>query len=126
MAMQVTEIRILLVEDNPMDAELIGTWLGNAPHPHFVIDHVTNLAEALERLSAQAHDVVLVDLDLPDSSGIDTVVQVERRIPETPLIVLTATDDDSLAMEAIQAGAQDYLVKGQGDANLYGCDCGNR
>ncbi len=62
--------------------------------------------------------MVLLDLSLPDSEGLDSIVRVHEKVPEIPIVILTGQDDEQLALKAVRAGAQDYLVKGQGDGNL--------
>ena len=106
-------IRVLLVEDNPGDARLIQEFLFEANRGSFEIEVAGKLFEALEALSARTFNVVLLDLSLPDSSGLDTLTRTNADAPQVPIIVLTGLDDDMLAIEAVRRGAQDYLVKGQ-------------
>lgn len=111
-----TPIRILLIEDNPGDARLIQEILREGDLP-FELHHVVRLADAVGPL-AHGVDVVLLDLSLPDAHGLDTVKRMLGVAPELPIIVLTGLDDENLAVQAVQAGAQDYLVKGQVDAGV--------
>lgn len=104
-------VRVLLVEDNPGDARLIRELLCQTNRP-CVVDHVTNLAGALNDLNDRPADVVLLDLSLPDARGIDAVRELHRAHANTPIVVLTGQDDEQLGIAAVQAGAQDYLVKG--------------
>jgi signal transduction histidine kinase len=107
-------IRILLVEDNPGDARLLRETLRDGCVWPYDVEHVDRLGPALERLqSGDAADVVLLDLSLPDAHGLDTVRRTLEAAPEVPIIVLTGLSDDALALEAVHAGAQDYLVKGE-------------
>src|ERR671933_1348950 len=107
-------IRILLVEDNPGDARLVEILLSEVNAPRFFITHAEHLSEALQRLEGQSFDVILLDLSLPDSSGLETVSRTRGAAPRTPLVVLSGQDDEEVALRALQRGAQDYLVKGRG------------
>jgi PAS domain S-box-containing protein len=114
-----TEVRpILLVEDNPADVRIIQTVL--TPHSvHYPVVHVERLSEALTRLAQQEFAVVLLDLSLPDSTGLDTIGAVQSQTPQVPIIVLTGLDDEEVGIKAVQEGAQDYLVKGQIVASAF-------
>ena len=101
---------ILLVEDNPGDAYLIREILRSIPAAD--ITSAENLEAALDHLERHAVDIILLDLSLPDSQGLDTVRRVVAQMPMLPIIVLTGLDDDILALDALKAGAQDYIVKG--------------
>ena len=111
-------LRILLVEDNPDDAELLRESLSEVASPHFELTHVPRLADALERLGGERFDAVLSDLGLPDSQGLATFARLQARAPDVPIVVLTGLDDETVAVRAVQDGAQDYLVKGQLSAGL--------
>ncbi|MEZ5889639.1 MAG: response regulator [Xanthobacteraceae bacterium] len=103
---------LLLVEDNPADAELVIEMLDTSPHPaEYEILHVQRLADAEDLLHSKQVDVVLLDLRLPDASGLDCVKAILSIIPELPIVVLTGMDDENLALACIDAGAQDYLNK---------------
>jgi len=116
---QVAEIRVLLVEDNPGDARLVEILLSeDDAFGRFGITPAERLDEALEHLDDSTFDVILLDLSLPDSSGLETVEVVRTRVPLTPLVVLTGRDDEETALRALQSGAEDYLVKGRGDSEL--------
>jgi two-component system cell cycle response regulator len=115
--MEFVPIRILLVEDNPADARLMVEILTDARAGEVGLQHVDRISAALKRLSEQKFDVVLLDLSLPDGSGIGTVERICAANPHMPVIVLTGLEDDALALAAVQAGAQDYLVKGQVDGD---------
>lgn len=105
-----TPITVLLIEDNPGDVALIRSMLGRQP---FALESVSRLADGLDRLDQGDIDFALVDLSLPDSEGLDTLTRVREHAPTLPVVVLTGTDDEALGLEAVQKGAQDYLVKGQ-------------
>ncbi len=104
--------KVLLVEDNPGDAEIVMNLL-EAPEKwfDFHIRNVASLAEAEQAMRAESFDVVLLDLRLPDSTGVDSVKSVLAIDPAIPIVILTGMDDDALAMACINAGAQDYIGK---------------
>ena len=104
--------RILLVEDNPGDARMIRELLRELPDAA-PVEHVTDLAAALEAIGATEHRLVLTDLGLPDSDGLATAIAVIAAAPSLPVVVLTGTDDERLALDALKAGAQDFLIKGE-------------
>ena len=106
-------IKVLLIEDNPDDAELIRRKLVRSANEQFTVTTVTRLKEGLENLARDGADLVLSDLGLPDSHGLDTVTKLLCQASRTPLVVLSGFDDEALAIKAVQLGAQDYLVKGQ-------------
>ncbi len=107
--------RILLVEDDPADALLVQRTLGTPSGPGFGfrLYRCQDLASALERLEPGEIDVVLLDLHLPDSQGAETVSRVRERDPLVPIVVFTVAGAEDLALRSLQAGAQDYLVKGE-------------
>lgn len=107
-------IDVLLVEDDPADAGLVRIALKSFGS-RFALSHVTSLAEALRRLEGQGCDVVLLDLSLPDSMGLDTIRHMREAAPAVPLVVLTGHDDEDFAVKAMAAGTQDYLFKGETD-----------
>lgn len=112
-------IHILLVEDNSGDARLMQEYLSEPSEVAFNLEHVLALKDGLDRLSRPGIDLVLLDLSLPDCTGIETFFRVFEHAPEVPIIVLSGQDDESLAIRTVHEGAQDYLVKGQGvDARL--------
>ena len=111
-------IRVLLVEDNPGDARLLREALAEVTSEHFELTHAITLSEGMERLSADRTDVVLLDLSLPDASGLDTFIRLHACAPSVPFVVLTGLADETVAAAALREGAQDYLVKGQVDSNL--------
>jgi phosphoserine phosphatase RsbU/P len=111
-------VRILLVEDNPGDARLIRETLREAVSFRFELTHEHRLGGARERCLEGAIDVVLLDLSLPDAHGLQTVTECLGFAPRLPIVVLTGLDDETVAVQAVQAGAQDYLVKGQVESTL--------
>jgi two-component system, NarL family, sensor histidine kinase UhpB len=112
-----TPTKILLIEDNPGDAHLIREMLAEAKAGSFALEWVPRLSEGLERLNRGGIDLVLLDLGLPDSRGLDTFLQGYAHAPEIPFVLLTGLDDETMALSAVRQGAQDYLVKGATDAN---------
>ena len=112
-------IKLLLIEDNPGDARLIREMLSEIPHTKFVLEQAGSLNEAVGRLSsAEDIDVVLLDLSLPDSSGLETFRRLQETLPQFPVIVLTGLADETVGVNALQAGAQDYLLNGKVDGDL--------
>lgn len=108
--------RLLLVEDNRDDARLVRALVEAEGRRRFRVVEAETLAEALEILERETVDLILLDLALPDAEGLETIQRVLARTRTIPIVVLTASDDDDIAAGAIQAGAQDYLLKGSLDA----------
>ena len=106
-------IRVLLVEDNAADALLVREELARAVGVVFQVQHAVLLQRALDLLPSQNFDVVLLDLSLPDSDGLDTFGRLQQVASDLPVLVLSHRADEDLALKSVQAGAQDYLVKGQ-------------
>jgi PAS domain S-box-containing protein len=110
-------VRILVVEDDRADARLIGELLKEARGMTFEVEQVETLAAAVARMAASRFDVVLLDLGLPDSVGLETLRRLYARASNLPVvIVLSIMADEDLAVEAVQLGAQDYLIKGVVDS----------
>lgn len=116
--MESKRIKLLLIEDNPGDAGLIRELLADVRNNPFDLVLADRLSTGLECLTDGGVTLVLLDLSLPDSRGLGTFTKMYTRVPQVPIIVLTGLDDEQLAVQAMQAGAQDYLVKGQMDGNL--------
>jgi len=112
-----TQIRALLIEDNPGDARLIQEYVAEAASD-LCLHHAGTLAQGLQHLEEDHVDVVLLDLGLPDGQGLDNCRELLAAAPTVPIVVLTGLDDESVGIQAMQAGAQDYLVKGQVDGEL--------
>ncbi len=112
------EIRVLLIEDNPEYPGLLKRMLAKEKRPPFHLVSVNNLQAGLEHLGKEATDVILLDLNLPDSRGLDTFASVQAQVPSVPIIILTGFDDENLGLEAVGKGAQDYLVKGQVEGKM--------
>lgn len=112
-------IKVLFIEDNPADARLVKEELRSAGSKTLIqLQWVDRLEEGQQRIAANHLDAVLLDLSLPDSQGPDTLQRVLSRAPDTPVIVMTGQEDEETAIKALQAGAQDYLIKGQFDGRL--------
>jgi two-component system cell cycle response regulator len=111
-------IKVLLVEDNPGDARLIEEMLTAAEYALFEVVREDRLTTGLERVSTGGFDVVLLDLLLPDSRNLDSLRSFIKKAPGLPILVLTGLHDESLAVEAVRKGAEDYLIKGQMDSDL--------
>lgn len=111
-------IRLLLVEDDPDDVWMMRNLLGDRWDEPFDMVHVELLSAAVERLAEDSYDVILLDLTLPDSQGLETFFAMHAQADETPIVVLSGCDDEQIAVKAVQAGAQDYLVKGQVDDRI--------
>ena len=111
-------IRVLLIEDNPGYSEVIRIMLDKVADTQFYLLGSKTLSDGLHKLAKDGADVILLDLRLPDSQGIETFDRVSAQAQNVPIIVLTVIDDDELALEAVQKGAQDYLVKEKVDAKL--------
>ena len=109
--MSESPVKILLIEDDVAEARLLQEILKSFNLTLFSLTHVKRLQEALERLKEDHFDVILLDLTLPDSQGLTSLELLVERFPHLPIVVLTNTNDDRLAIEAVRQGAQDYLVK---------------
>ncbi len=112
-------LHVLLVEDNPGDADLIKELLSCSTPARYEIECMSRLAAALERVKSGRFDIILLDLGLPDSAGLDTVRAMRRQAANIPIVVLTGNDDEQTGIAAIKEGAQDYLVKGQIGEKLF-------
>lgn len=110
--------RVLLVEDNPADARLIREYLTEFSKTSFLVSEADCIAVAISHLTDRHFDVILLDLSLPDSDGLETLHRMHAHAPNMALIVLTGLDDDEMALTAMRYGAQDFLVKGKFDIQL--------
>jgi len=106
-------IKVLLVEDDPNDAFLLQRALAKADPTRFQVERVARLDAALQRLHEKQFDAMLLDLSLPDSTGLSTLDTVRAQNPGTPIVILSGIDNEVLAMGSLQLGAHDYLVKGK-------------
>jgi Flp pilus assembly CpaE family ATPase len=106
-------VHVLLIEDNPGDAGLVRAMLSEGQDARFHVEWVQALLPGLNRLTRGDIDMVLLDLSLPDSQGLESLTAIRNRAPGLPVVVLTGLDDEDFAHEAVRCGAQDYLVKGE-------------
>ena len=113
-----SRVKVLLVEDNPADARLIMELLSAYGEQLLVTKHVTRLSEAEAAMEDPEIDLAVVDLSLPDGDGMETFERIQAANRDVPLLILSGTDDQHLAAKMVQAGAQDYLVKGHFDGRL--------
>ncbi len=111
-------IKVLLIEDNPADARLIGIMLAEANTLSFQFSWVDNLTEGIARIRSSEIDVVLLDLGLPESTGLETLERLRAGTRVPTLVVLSGLTDEGVAVQALRSGAQDYLVKGLVDSPL--------
>ncbi|MDX2161133.1 MAG: response regulator [bacterium] len=109
---------ILLIEDNRGDARLIREMMISHSESQIELTHAVTLREGLDALEQELFDAILLDLSLPDSSGIETIRRVHAEAPDQAILVLTGFSDQTLGVQAMQEGAQDYLVKGEIDGKL--------
>ncbi len=116
--MEGEKIRILLIEDNPGDARLIRELLDAREGASFDLKHAARLSTGLARLVQGNIDVILLDLSLPDSHGLEGLNKICAQAPKVPVVVLSGLSDEAVAINAVQEGAQDYLVKGSIDRDL--------
>jgi DNA-binding NtrC family response regulator len=114
-------IRILLIEDNPGDAYLIKEYLEEFASFSYELIIVETLGEALSALKKKHFDVILLDLELPDSFGVDTFLSIHNKYPTIPHIILTGLNDEKIGTYAIKEGAHDFLIKGRTEGRLLEC-----
>jgi len=111
--------QVLLVEDAPVIAKLTAQMLRKSATHKYTPVHASRLDEALAALRGGEFDVILLDLNLPDSNGLDTLSAIIAVAPDVPIIVLTATNSDEIGLRAVQLGAQDFLIKGEYNAQTF-------
>jgi CheY-like chemotaxis protein len=114
-------IKILLIEDNSGDAYLIEDHLEEFANFSYELKNVRTLGEALSILKEQPFDVILSDLSLPDSDGINTFLIVHNKNPLIPIIILCGSNDETIGSYAVEKGAHDFFVKGQTEGRLLEC-----
>jgi signal transduction histidine kinase len=115
---ELAPIHVLLIEDNPGDARLTRVLLEDVPHARFNVTDASTLAEALALVEGGEFHVVLLDLSLPDATGLDGLRGIQAAYPDIPVVVLTGLNDPEVSTRAVQAGAQDFLIKGDGDGDV--------
>ena len=111
-------LRLLVVEDDVVDRTMLKRLLSRSSLAISEVQYADCVAQALDQVSRSCFDVILLDPGLPDSEGMDSVIQLQAEAPHIPIIVLTGLDDEDAAAEAVQKGVQDYLVKGQVDSHM--------
>lgn len=117
--MKSNTLKILLIEDNPGDARLVQEMLKQEANPEYRLTHAESLSQGLDLMTQDQFDITLLDLNLPDSQGLTTLQRLYQIRPTTAVVVLTGMADDELGIQAIQAGAQDYLVKEEISSSLF-------
>lgn len=113
-----TPLRLLIIEDDLVDRKLLERLLTGSSLGACEVSNAACLAAGLDRLKEESCDIILLDLGLPDSQGMDSVRRLQARAPHVPIIVLSGLDDEDTAIQAVQMGVQDYLIKGHVDASL--------
>ncbi len=126
-----TAAKVLLIEDSRVDRMMIQALLSKAGGKLFEVATTETLSDALEMIAQGSFDVILSDLMLPDSRGLDTFISVYKAAGDVPVVVLTGSDDLTLAAKAVEEGAEAYLVKGKIDGNRLAralplCDSADR
>ncbi len=111
-------VKVLLVEDSPTDSRLLKELLRDQSIGAYDVQVAESLAAAIECIGQATWDVILLDLSLPDSQGTETYEAVRETTTDLPIVILTGLNDQMLGMKLVEEGAQDYLVKGQGDGEL--------
>ena len=111
-------IKVLLIEDNPGDTRLLREMLKEATDSLFEVEAADRLASGLDYLKSNPVDAVILDLGLPDSQGLDSFREIYRQSPKVPVLVMTGLADETIGMQAVQEGAQDYLLKGTVEGKL--------
>jgi DNA-binding NtrC family response regulator len=113
------QLHVLLIEDNPGDARLVQEMLAEIKGSRFSLQWADRLEQGVERLDkCPPIDVILLDLSLPDSNGSETFARMLAAAPHIPIVVMSGLDDETVAVQTVREGAQDYLLKGQADGHL--------
>lgn len=108
-------LRIMLIEDDYGDAELVRAYLEDDADQAFILEHALLLEDGIKTLETDGADVALLDLNLPDSTGLTTFTSLSTQFPDMPIIVLSGLDDREISTMAVREGAQDFIVKGDFD-----------
>jgi signal transduction histidine kinase len=116
--MEEKRIKVLLIEDSAFDTKLIRDLCRESCSNQLELDQRENLSEGFKALEQNHFDLILLDLTLPEAEGLETLSKVNARYPRIPIIVLTRTDDETLAVKSVSMGAQDYLIKGQVNGSI--------
>ena len=110
--------QLLIIEDNPIDCDLIEAMLEQGMPQQYTLYKKRNLREALDFVSTHSLDIIITDLNLPDSNGLETFNRLHDQAPTVPIIVLSSVDDKSIAVQSVKSGAQDFIVKGELSGSL--------
>lgn len=105
------KVRLLVIEDNPADSRLVEELLSESGHVDFEIDTVEKLNDGIEKMLKNSFDLALLDLNLPDSKGMDTFHRFHAKFPSIPVVLFTGISDEDVGIEAVKAGAQSYILK---------------
>src|ERR1043165_10123273 len=116
--MSAQELKVLLIEDNPGDAFLMKFYLGESTSPVFHVSHAETVKAALDLLAENKFDLILSDMNLSDSFGVETIKAILGKFPGNLVIVLTGLTDEEVGLETVRYGAQDFLVKGKFDGKV--------
>ena len=108
----------MVIEDNPGDARLVKEALSEIGGTRFELRFAERVSTGIERLAESPVDVVLLDLGLPDSAGLDGIARILAEAPTTAIVAITGSDDEALARAAVHAGAQDFIAKGTMSADV--------
>ncbi|MCB9800132.1 MAG: response regulator [Candidatus Omnitrophica bacterium] len=111
-------MKILIVDDDEADIELMKELLAEAKFSDKIIEEASTSKDALAKLAQGSIQVILLDLGLPDSSGLETLKKIRDEYPQIPVIIVSTLEDERLANEAVRMGAHEYLIKGQIDATF--------
>ncbi|HEX7025689.1 MAG TPA: EAL domain-containing protein [Gammaproteobacteria bacterium] len=114
----VSRLHVLHIEDNSIDALAFKRVLGHIYHYDFHLTHVSSLESAVYEAAQTTFDIAFLDLSLPDASGLESVRSLRQIAPELPIVILSGSKDPEITLQAVECGAQDYLVKGQIDESL--------
>src|SRR6201998_4381098 len=107
------KVNILLIEDNPADSELVSIFLKGVYANKAILVAADSLVKGFEQMQKTLFDVIILDLSLPDSWGLDTFNKLHSKVPDIPIIVLTGIEDETVGVDAVKMGAQDFLLKGK-------------
>ncbi len=112
------QIDVILVDDNPSDVALINSYLSKSSNEQFSLTSFARINDAIDELTKNSYNIMLLDLSLPDGSGIRILNKAHQVVPDMPIIIITNEEDDELALKAVKSGAQDFIVKSTFDASL--------
>src|ERR1700733_222463 len=107
------KVNILLIEDNPSDRELLNIYLRDVYSGKSTLFTADSLTSGLKLIESASIDIIILDLSLPDSWGLETFNKLHAKVPGTPVIVITGLEDESVGVDAVKMGAQDFLIKGK-------------